>query len=340
MTSTTGTQAADLICTTNTFPREGIPSRFDCNPIGVDGLIKLTQSGVHAAKITQLRRMIAEGVEKSVLQKFKACNLPALSFGCFTLDRPRKADHFIETNWIVIDIDGLANLEAAEARRYEFVGHDHVRFAMTSPSGHGVKLLMSIATADKMFFEDAWESVASLPEFKGADPTCKDPGRLCFASHDPECIANAYATPYQWRRAPKKAKQKTTLPPAMPITGTNVDSRAVAYLDKCDVSIEGQNGSGKLLHVCCVLTHGFVLDKYSALRCIGQWNSRCSPPWSDKELDHAMNSAEKRTDHDNPRGYLLMKAEQKTFGWEDEISEDGKLERRRQTAPPGQARTQ
>ena len=36
-----------------------------------------------------------------------------------------------------------------------------------------------------------------------------------------------------------------------------------------------------------------------------EFNARCDPPWSEKELEHKLDSAEKVTRHSQPRGYLL-----------------------------------
>jgi len=78
--------------------------------------------------------------------------------------------------------------------------------------------------------------------------------------------------------------------------------RGKRYLEKLPPAIQGQNGSAACFRAACVLRRGFALNMEQALHAIAEWNSRCEPPWSDWELRHKLEGAEKA---DGPRGHLL-----------------------------------
>lgn len=89
-----------------------------------------------------------------------------------------------------------------------------------------------------------------------------------------------------------------------PLPGSDVIARARAYLEKEDSAISGSKGHDRAFHVACVLIQGFRLSQDQAMAAISDWNARCQPPWSDYELKHKFDSAEK-AQCDKPLGYLL-----------------------------------
>jgi putative DNA primase/helicase len=75
----------------------------------------------------------------------------------------------------------------------------------------------------------------------------------------------------------------------------SLDRRVFAYLDKCDRSIEGDDGSGELFGALCSVADKFDLDERGLRRAADYYNStKCEPPWSDKELDHKIRDALKQ----------------------------------------------
>ena len=82
---------------------------------------------------------------------------------------------------------------------------------------------------------------------------------------------------------------------------TAVMERARKYLAKCPPSISGQNGHNSAFHVACILLHGFQLERDQARSLMNEWNQTCQPPWSDRELEHKIDSASKQP---GERGYL------------------------------------
>ena len=77
------------------------------------------------------------------------------------------------------------------------------------------------------------------------------------------------------------------------------------YVDKMPVAVSGQGGSNACLSVACVLVWGWGLSPQEAMPFLQEYSQRCSPPWTEKELQHKLRSAEKKPS-DKGRGYLLQ----------------------------------
>lgn len=60
--------------------------------------------------------------------------------------------------------------------------------------------------------------------------------------------------------------------------------RAVRYLAKIEPAITGQHGDLHTFKVCCRVVRGFALADEEALSVLTEWNSRCEPPWTEREL--------------------------------------------------------
>jgi hypothetical protein len=60
--------------------------------------------------------------------------------------------------------------------------------------------------------------------------------------------------------------------------------RASRYLEALPPAIAGQHGDLHTFCVCCRLVRGFALDNDDALTLLRRWNTRCVPPWSEREL--------------------------------------------------------
>lgn len=86
---------------------------------------------------------------------------------------------------------------------------------------------------------------------------------------------------------------------------TDVECRALAYLDKLPPAISGNGGHAATYAAATVLVHGFEIDPERALALLlDHYNPRCEPPWTEKELRHKVISAATKPHH-QPRGWLL-----------------------------------
>lgn len=87
--------------------------------------------------------------------------------------------------------------------------------------------------------------------------------------------------------------------PAPPII-----DRAAKYLAACEPSVSGSGGHRRAFFAARAVVYGFDLGPdvgYELLR--DHWNARCLPPWSEKDLRHKCESAD-RVPFDRPRGWL------------------------------------
>jgi len=65
---------------------------------------------------------------------------------------------------------------------------------------------------------------------------------------------------------------------------TDALERARRYLSALPPAIAGQHGDLHTFRVCCRLVRGFAMPDADALSLLAEWNARCEPPWSEREL--------------------------------------------------------
>jgi RecA-family ATPase len=80
--------------------------------------------------------------------------------------------------------------------------------------------------------------------------------------------------------------------------------RVARYLAACPPAISGAGGHSQTFFVACKLINGFQLTESDALSWLEQYNQRCDPPWTQKELEHKVREATKAT-HEKPPGHML-----------------------------------
>lgn len=89
-----------------------------------------------------------------------------------------------------------------------------------------------------------------------------------------------------------------------PTESADVLQRARNYVAAMPPSISGQGGHNQTYSVACVLVQGFGLSHQEAWPILQDYNSRCSPEWSEKELWHKLEDAENAASPAGGRGYL------------------------------------
>ena len=105
-----------------------------------------------------------------------------------------------------------------------------------------------------------------------------------------------YAFYFDGPDAPGKEPEPEKSSPA------NVIERARRYLDRIPGAISGEGGHNVTFKTACVLIHGFNMGRAEAFVLLSEWNKKCDPPWSEKEMRHKIESADKQP---GDRGYLL-----------------------------------
>jgi len=92
--------------------------------------------------------------------------------------------------------------------------------------------------------------------------------------------------------------------------------RARRYVGKMPAAVSGGGGHNATFHVACVLVQGFGLSVEQAWPLFAEFNQRCEPPWSEKELRHKLAGADKQASP-RGRGWLSKGAEWKpSQGWQ------------------------
>jgi putative DNA primase/helicase len=82
-------------------------------------------------------------------------------------------------------------------------------------------------------------------------------------------------------------------------------ARARRYLARIEPAIQGSGGSNPTFYAARVLIHGYCLDANTALGLLlAEYNPRCEPPWSVKELEHKVQQAESKP-FNKPRGWVF-----------------------------------
>lgn len=114
--------------------------------------------------------------------------------------------------------------------------------------------------------------------------------------------AHAYTEELRQRSAPPSAAPRNVLP--LRQGQATVMRRAAAYLARLSPSISGAGGHSAAWTAALALTRGFELPVEDALALlISDFNPRCDPQWSERELRHKVESAAAKADV--PPGFLL-----------------------------------
>ena len=118
---------------------------------------------------------------------------------------------------------------------------------------------------------------------------------------------NEQGVPYQWTgevipigELPPinvswlRAKKRRAVAPLVENLGTgNMVRRARGYLANIEGAISGQRGHDRTFRVACVLMLKFGLSLEESLPLIREWNEQCEPMWSEKDLRHKLQDAQK-----------------------------------------------
>lgn len=198
-----------------------------------------------------------------------------------------------------------------------------------SPSGRGVKLL-TIGT--KLPNSRCAHVVAKASDGdKAQQIECYDNRR--FWTITGSCIGQGFekiglgqsavdwlCSTYLTRSTPQQA-------PASQQTHyhSDVESQVSRYLSAIPGAVSGQKGHDQTLKVAIALVKGFNLPKNVALRILrDEYNGRCSPPWSERELQHKVDDADRLPDT-------------KERGWKIRSQQPGSVKASPATASPKDA---
>ena len=192
------------------------------------------------------------------------------------LDDCRDADTGDIDDWAITIIDELAT------------------YTEVSPSGTGVKLLC----------EATWpeESVACGRNFSSQKIEIYREKYWCMTGHlvpgtqgtierrDAELTA-LWDKVQQAEANAKKPAANGSANGKKATPTSAIEDRYRKYLTQCEIAIETDNGSKDLMATIRKFVEAFRTDYETTLRAITTYyNPRCAPPWSDKDLRHAVDS--------------------------------------------------
>ena len=84
-------------------------------------------------------------------------------------------------------------------------------------------------------------------------------------------------------------------------------ARARRFLQSGQPAVTGLHGDLHTFRICCRVVRGFDLSDAQALHVLAEWNARCQPPWSDRELMTKVQNARKYG-HETMGGLLTSNA--------------------------------
>lgn len=200
-----------------------------------------------------------------------------------------------------VDLDGCRDKETGKIEQWAVdIIRDFDTYAEVSPSGTGAKLFcfgkLPVDSGRKVDLAD----VPTVTQDKKPGIEVYDQKRyfavtgrrLAGMPHEPQSRQEKIDA--LWHKYFHAERPTPTGP-------MDILERARRYVSKMPPAVSGQSGHNTAFHVACVLVIGFDLTSEDALTVMHEYNERCKPPWSERELLHKVNSASKQP---GERGFL------------------------------------
>lgn len=90
---------------------------------------------------------------------------------------------------------------------------------------------------------------------------------------------------------PQKTKCKKLIKPGGLIDGEANIEMARQHAAETPGAVAGEHGHDATFRLACELVKGFMLTEAQALEIISEWNEKCTPRWSEDELQHKIDDA-------------------------------------------------
>lgn len=192
-----------------------------------------------------------------------------------------------------VDLDGCRKPETGELAEWaREIIEAFVTYAEVSPSKTGVKLW---CVGKSPFDTGKNKKFPDLPRMCDKIPGIEiyDHGRY-FAMTGWRLKGATEPQPRQEQLDWLKAAYWPAPPPQQASNFRShgaVVERSRKYVATMPPAISEQGGHNQTFHVACVLVLGFGLPREAALQVLREYNERCVPPWSERELAHKVDSA-------------------------------------------------
>jgi len=227
-----------------------------------------------------------------------------LFFGCNPrkFKRGTKNEHVGQARCLVVDMDNISRKEAA--RRLDRAklprptlviwsgGGVHAYWRLAYPITRMIewteiqKRLIGLLKSDKVVCDAA--RIMRLPGFFNHKP-----GRSVaeIIDHDKQRVYDLVEIEgFLPKLNAKPAATAIKHPLLAPIANDRLYRRARSYLQRIPPALAGQHGHDRTFRFACVLCK-FCLPENQAWTLLQDYNARCLPPWSERELRHKLESA-------------------------------------------------
>ncbi len=248
--------------------------------------------------------------ELSAPRRFAGGDHPGWSAAVFEGDQRAKG-RVIHVTAAVLDYDGTEFWVRAAERWGQFFGFMHASKSHTEDE-HRFRVVLPLSRAVTAEEWDAmWLRLNEHADGK-LDGQAKDasrfwymPGTLDGSPHRTQELTGTMLDPDEWLKRPLRAAQvaRRAEYERRDQTPDEIERRAVAYIAKMPEAVSGSGGHGATWAVALVLARGFGLSADTTFRILrDEYNHRCAPPWTERELSHKADSAAQAG---LPLGYLL-----------------------------------
>lgn len=92
-------------------------------------------------------------------------------------------------------------------------------------------------------------------------------------------------------RSRKQTRRVVELPADLTLDRHRLVNRARAYIATIPGAVSGRGGHNTTFRVACVLVKKFQLTEQEAWPLLLEWNQKCEPPWSERDLEHKLSDA-------------------------------------------------
>lgn len=279
-------------------------------------LLKCHQTGEIAQRILPVSVVAASRFQTWLRFRNAARWSVYVSVNAVTPGRSRRKDAIAAIRHVVLDVDrdGPRVLRHLEERR-DLPPLAYV--LRTSPARLHVFWRVSGFTA--ALAERLQRGLAQELGTDAAATSCSQmtrmPGFVNYKHDDPHATRMEYRmwklvlTPDDFPQSSTAAPQveARSAPTRTRAAGMDLLNRARRFLARTPPAIAGQHGDLLTFRICCRLVRGFALSDDEAVQVLREWNARCAPPWSDRELLEKVRNA--RRYGREPFGGLVERSE-------------------------------
>ena len=170
----------------------------------------------------------------------KKKKLPAI---CFSGTFSRRSDNAIieHSGFICIDFDGFKNEQDLYNKREELMADKYSYCVFTSPSGDGIKVLVSIPK-DPMNHKKYFSALKKYYDCDEFDVSCKNISRVCYESYDENIYVNELSS--TWSEMDSDSSDVAYVRPKIVINDTNeITRRLTIWWNKSYGMVKGQRNN-------------------------------------------------------------------------------------------------